>query len=1752
MTCDCIHRLLVSSKKCIDRNHYVSNLFTLHSSLFTLHITMKPPSIGQRLHNTYQITRILGRGGQCLVYLAYDVHRGKDVVIKELLRSEGSIADEIKELELFRGEYRILSQLDHPSLPKGYDFFVEGSKYFISVEYIEGQNLEDIIKKSKEPLYEEIVLNWARQLAEILTYFYNLKPFPLVLRDIKPSNIVITPQGLIKPVDFTIAKFLKREEKEDSIKMGSPGYAPREQYLGRSDTRSDIYSFGATMYYFLTKYDPAENPFNFPPLKTLNPEVSQEFSALIHRTLRDNPDERFQSPLELLEELDKISAKYINKYSGDETEYGEGEKYFAVNAWRLALKHFRKAIDSNPNNAKYHFRAGECLYNLRDVFSAFEQVNSVPFLFPDVNPLQVEEWKDFYDRLKHAVYSSWPEKYRDCKHTNNQCSPENISPDPVPAKFISLPEKSVLMPVIYEGTACIVLYRQGLASFDLLSGERKWFFRHMSNLSVPSVTGDRVIFGSDDTFIYCLSRQEGKELWKFKTPGPVTVSPEIKEGYVYFISYYEHIYAIDIEDGKELWSLQTKKPVHNMAINNDLIVLLSSSGYMYGIDYMTGKIKSSVSIFPSSYISIIKNMILLTGENGISVVKDSALFDSFNVKILFPPVTDREFFYAATEAGIACFDCTGRISLKYTSSDMPEIKCSPVMAGEFLFLISGRTLYVTDMSLNICEKIDLNFPPSSPPVIADGNIYIVSEKKLHILTSPERASMDYLKTAVTYFEKHDYKSAIKDLEKSLKFSQTNIEALSLLAKSCYLSGGMFYYNRAIEYAKQALSLESRDEFHELMGDSYFSLRKYEEALQEYNLLLSSDEKNPVYLFKISVIYMAKKNFSDAITKLEELAGIETKSVNFYYLASAYFRNGKLDKSLSLYKEARQRITVDEEGNCFELDSDGNRSEILPLNLRNFLEGKRYITLFNIKSLEDSIKIIEDFLLCLTYFKETKYDETLDMLNNLLKLDSEFAYGYHLAGKIYVEKRDYLDARGYFRDAIKYKDNEAIFYLDYAKTQYLIGEVASSREVEEKFRKATELYCTGQSIEINDTIEEEFNVFGDNYFNENSFDLPVFLYGLLKELNKNKAIYPFKLGKALMGQRRYLESLKHFQEAILLDNRNPFFYGEAGIAYHNLGEDDSALENFAKTMSHKLTGLEVYSKLKEELEVKIRVARGLIGKAKNHFTVISSRATWGRYELLQNKKSEVRAGFEQAFKILPLRRDFRELYAEIFEGEKLYDKALEQIKICEKLRPDLLIYKGKAGDLYMKKKEWVKAIDCYVKLPFEREYFPFLLNLARAYCMKWSIDSAYSLLDNLMKNFPSFSREIEEKRHEIDNYVRFYSWNDSFGYPSTSRFQASRLWDQSLHASSVSLFLHFKKNFDPAYSEDEVRLFRPNFFIADPVVFNKEVYIATEKGELHVMDMEKEYIKFTLTLPERIRFITGPTAITHPPAVTQDKIFITAGRFIYSINKSAMEMSRFMQLRLPYRPTVYHTRKDLASLSSGPVWNKGFVYCTLKNGSVCSLNEDLELFRWTFNCKEKLLSPPCLSKDKLLFTALSGNVYALSEDSGNLLWVLKTYDKIVLPPVIYDETAFVVTHRGKIMAIELDNGQIIWEFSGNAGKVSVPPCAGEHIVYCGTDKHMIYGLDISDGNVMKEINVKYPVKSIALTEKDLFFTANRGYSGGILCAVDLEDFHMREIELLHRPGTSPALANGMVCITDKAGYLYVFASYRYKSSKFIES
>jgi outer membrane protein assembly factor BamB len=94
----------------------------------------------------------------------------------------------------------------------------------------------------------------------------------------------------------------------------------------------------------------------------------------------------------------------------------------------------------------------------------------------------------------------------------------------------------------------------------------KWIFKHIHPLSVPVAAKDRIVFASDDSFIYCLSLEDGREFWKFKTTGTVTAFPVIKEGYVYVISDYMDIYAIDMENGKELWGIHTEKPVHNMIV----------------------------------------------------------------------------------------------------------------------------------------------------------------------------------------------------------------------------------------------------------------------------------------------------------------------------------------------------------------------------------------------------------------------------------------------------------------------------------------------------------------------------------------------------------------------------------------------------------------------------------------------------------------------------------------------------------------------------------------------------------------------------------------------------------------------------------------------------------------------------------------------------------------------------------------------------------------------------------------------------------------------------------------------------------------------------------------------------------------------------------------------------------------------------------------------------------------------------------
>jgi hypothetical protein len=138
------------------------------------------------------------------------------------------------------------------------------------------------------------VLEWGDEICDVLGYLHNHKPEPIIFRDMKPSNVMIEPDGKVKLIDFGIAKVFERAERGTQI--GTPGYAPPEQYQGLATVESDIYALAATLHHMLTGRDPRdEPPFSFPPVYGLKPTISKRTSEALQKALQMNPDDRFQS-----------------------------------------------------------------------------------------------------------------------------------------------------------------------------------------------------------------------------------------------------------------------------------------------------------------------------------------------------------------------------------------------------------------------------------------------------------------------------------------------------------------------------------------------------------------------------------------------------------------------------------------------------------------------------------------------------------------------------------------------------------------------------------------------------------------------------------------------------------------------------------------------------------------------------------------------------------------------------------------------------------------------------------------------------------------------------------------------------------------------------------------------------------------------------------------------------------------------------------------------------------------------------------------------------------------------------------------------------------------------------------------------------------------------------------------------------------------------------------------------------------------
>jgi serine/threonine protein kinase len=246
------------------------------------------------LHQRYVILRTIGRGGVATVYQARDTKTQTDCAIKQPNLSNFSVNEQPQATQNFLNEARIVSRLHHPNLPEFTDFFTEDARHFLVTEYIDGSTLEEQLDRNKGPFSEPRVLGWTRPLCDVLEYLHSQQP-PVIFRDMKPGNVMLTRSGRIKLIDFGIARLFRHSGSQDTQLLGTPGFAPPEQYgSAQTDERTDIYSLAMTLFQLLTR-SISENGFGLTNVHANFPQISSPVARALEKATSLRPEDRYES-----------------------------------------------------------------------------------------------------------------------------------------------------------------------------------------------------------------------------------------------------------------------------------------------------------------------------------------------------------------------------------------------------------------------------------------------------------------------------------------------------------------------------------------------------------------------------------------------------------------------------------------------------------------------------------------------------------------------------------------------------------------------------------------------------------------------------------------------------------------------------------------------------------------------------------------------------------------------------------------------------------------------------------------------------------------------------------------------------------------------------------------------------------------------------------------------------------------------------------------------------------------------------------------------------------------------------------------------------------------------------------------------------------------------------------------------------------------------------------------------------------------
>lgn len=585
------------------------------------------------LHEHYRIDDVVGHGGMGIVYAATDIAgpEPRRCAIKETptpLDNPPTLEQEICARAL-RVEYDIMSTVEHKAIPHAYDFFSWEGRQYLVMQFVDGEPMSKKLGPSdkRTKFDEETIVNWTIQICEVFEFLHKQSP-PIIYRDCKPDNFIITKQNEVRIIDFGIARRkLDDADMNRFTLLGTRGYAAPETYLGAGDERTDIFSLGVMMHVLLTGIEPhmiAPDGWQRHSPRSLRPSLSSAIDTIILKCLQAKRELRYASIAALRSSLLQLQHAEHNS-SGV-----------------LPNIRFSRPLDSgilmDPIESGYiaDNEAYDVMPKLAWHFETKGPIHSAPTVHGDTLYFGSHDRNFYALSTKGELVRSFGVR-------------DAIYSDPV-----------VTDRAVFFGSADGVIY-----AVDHQLTRRLWAYGTRRRISSsPTLIDDLIVFGTDTGTVYAMPVEGPEPRWRGETWGGVRGELATIEDHVVFGAYDSHVYAYDAQ-GKLCWKRQVHDRVDALPVAGDGIIVIGSRNFsVFGLEQASGirlwrtKLDGAVvtgaaihgkQVYVGSSEGCINCMDLVTGEVKLRRKVRSQITSDLVVQ-------QQRLYFGCRDGGVYCLD----------------------------------------------------------------------------------------------------------------------------------------------------------------------------------------------------------------------------------------------------------------------------------------------------------------------------------------------------------------------------------------------------------------------------------------------------------------------------------------------------------------------------------------------------------------------------------------------------------------------------------------------------------------------------------------------------------------------------------------------------------------------------------------------------------------------------------------------------------------------------------------------------------------------------------------------------------------------------------------------------------------------------------------------------------------------------------------------------------------------------------------